>query len=121
MKLLRLFASLQLLALALLLSGCGPGAPKVTTADNKAFETASPELKQDWAQSQAAAGTNNYTVALVTLRSMLAQNLSIEQIEAVQNAMRACNAKLMKAVENGDPAAQKALEALKSSGGRASP
>ena len=121
MKHLRLFAFLQLLALALLLSGCGQGAPKVTETDNKAFETASPELKQNWAQSQAAASTNDYTTALVTLRSMLAQNLSIEQIEAVQNAMRACNAKLMKAVEKGDPAAQKAFEALKSSSGRGAP
>ena len=99
---------------ALLLCGCGQGGRKLTSADIKAFEGASPELKQNWAQAQGAAGTNDYVVAILTLRSMLHQNLSKEQLEAVQNALSTYDAKLMKAADRGDPAAQRALETLRS-------
>ena len=101
---------------AALLFGCGQSSSKLTSADLKTFDGATPQLKQNWAQAQAAGATNDYVQAIVTLRSMLSANLSKEQIEAVQNALSACDAKLMKAVNRGDAAAQKALETLRSPG-----
>jgi hypothetical protein len=101
---------------AALLFGCGQSSSKLTSADLKTFDGATPQLKQNWAQAQAAAATNDYVQAIVTLRSMLSANLSKEQIEAVHNALSACDAKLMKAVNRGDAAAQKALETLRSPG-----
>ncbi len=109
---------LALLLLALgstvLFLACGPSAPKLTSADMKVFEAASPELKQSWARAQAAAGTNNYAMAILTLRSLLPQNLSVDQVEAVQNAIRTYNVKLVNAAGRGDVAAQKGLEDLRS-------
>lgn len=111
---------LLLLSLAIgstvLFSGCGPSAPKLTSADMKAFEAASPELKQTWARAHAAAGTNDYALAILTLRSLIPQNLSVDQVEAVQNAIRTYNVKLVNAASRGDAAAQKGLEDLRSAG-----
>jgi len=97
----------------LVLFGCGKSS-KLASADQKAFETAPPELKQSWAEAQAAAGTNDYVVAIVTLRSMLGQGLSVEQIEAVQDAIRTYDGKLVTAASHGDLEAQKKLETLRS-------
>ena len=101
---------------AVLLCGCGEKTRKLTAADAKAFDSASPEIKQSWALAQAAAGTNDYVVSILTLRSMLSRGLSKEQIDAVMDALSTYDAKLMKAVNRGDPAAQKALETLRSPG-----
>jgi hypothetical protein len=100
-----------------LLFGCGKG-PKLTAADQKAFANAAPEIKQSWAQAQAAAATNDYVLAMVTLRSMLGPALSVEQIEAVQNAIRTYDAKLVNAASHGDTEAQKQLETLRSASTR---
>ena len=101
---------------AVVLCGCGQGSRKLTAADLKAFEGASPELKQSWAQAQSSSATNDYVLAILTLRSMLSRNLSKEQMDAVQHAIITCDGKLMKAADRGDVAAQKALETLRSPG-----
>ncbi len=103
----------------LLVCGCGEGTPKVSSADMKAFDGAAPELKQAWAEAHAAAATNNYGSAIMKLRLMLPQNLSVEQVEAVQSALRAYNTKLMTAADK-DPAAKKVLDDLRAAGGRPS-
>ena len=97
-----------------LLSGCGPSAAKVTSADMKAFETAPAELQRTWARAHAAGRTNDYASAILSLRSLLGQNLSVGQVEAVQNAIRAYNVKLVSAADRGDAAAQRGLETLRS-------
>ena len=104
---------LVVVSLTTLVSGCGPGAPKVTSADMKTFETAPRELQETWARANAAGQTNDYVLAILTLRSLLTQKLSVDQVEAVQNAIRAYNVKLMAAADRGDAAAQKGLETLR--------
>ena len=103
------------------LCGCGEGQPKVTSADLKAFDGAAPELKQAWAEAHAAAATNNYGAAVMKLRSMLPHDLSVPQVETIQNAMRAYNLKLLAEADKGDPAALKALEEIRASSARPSP
>jgi hypothetical protein len=110
-----LFAPIALFSIVLV-NGCGPGGRKLTSADAKAFDNASPELKERWAKAQASIATNDYVGSIVTLRSMLSAGLSKPQIDAVQDALASYDAKLMKAVDHGDPAAQKALETLRSPG-----
>lgn len=100
------------------LCGCGEGAPKVTSADMKAFEGGAPELKQAWSEAHAAAATNNFEIAIGKLRSLLSQTLTVDQTEAVQNALRAYNTKLLIAADKGDAAAKKVLEELRATGGR---
>ncbi len=116
----RLFVLLFCIALpaGTFLTGCGPSAPKVTSEDMKAFEAAPRELKETWSRAHAAAKTNDYASAILTLRSLLAQKLSVEQIEAVQDAIRAYNVKLVTAADRGDVAAQKGLETLRNSAPR---
>jgi len=115
MKNLILFLLLAV-ASAVVLGGCGPGSAKVTAANKKAFDSATPDLHRKWAQAQAAGVTNDYVQAIVTLRSMLPQSLSKEQIEAVQNAISLYFANMMKAIDRGDAAAKNALEILSSPG-----
>ena len=104
--------------LLVLVCSCSPGGRKLTSADLKAFDGATPELKQSWTRSQATAATNDYVSAILTLRAMLHQNLSKEQLDAVQNALAAYDKKLMKAANRGDAATQKALETLSSPAAR---
>ena len=82
----------------------------------KAFDGATPELQQKWARAHASGATNDYVQCILILRSMLSPSLSKDQIEAVQNALSAYDAKMMKAVSRGDPEAQKAYETLRSPG-----
>ncbi len=96
------------------LLGCGRGRGKLTAADMRAFDGAAPGIKQSWAQAQAAAETNDYVQAILTLRLLLRQDLTQQQVDAVRNALISDDAKLMRAVDRGDPAAQKALETLRS-------
>jgi hypothetical protein len=98
------------------LPGCGQSGTQLTSADLGAFDSATSEMKQRWSSAQAAAATNDYVGSILTLRSMLSPSLSKEQIQAVQKALSSVDSKLMKAVERGDPVAQKALETLNASG-----
>ncbi len=116
MKQLILITSVSLLFTALFV-GCGKSA-KLAAADQKAFANAPPEVKQPWDLAQAAAATNDYVQAIVTLRSMLNPTLSVSQIEAVQNAIRTYDAKLVSAASHGDQEAQRQLEALRSASTR---
>jgi hypothetical protein len=116
MKNLILISSVSFLFAALLV-GCGKSA-KLNSADQKAFADAAPELKQSWAEAQAAAGTNDYVLAIVTLRTMLGQGLSAPQVEAVQDAIRTYDGKLVTAASHGDLEAQKKLEDLRSAATR---
>ena len=99
---------------AALIFGCGQSSSKLTSADLKAFDGATLQLKQNWAQAHAAGATNDYVQAIVTLRAMLLRDLSKEQVQAVKDALSAFDAKMMEAVDRGDPAAKKALETLSS-------
>lgn len=102
-------------ALALVsFTGCGSDdSAKVTAANEKAFASASAELQGAWRTALAASQTNGYVLAVTTLRELGQQQLSLEQAEAVQAAMRAVNTKLTAAMGHGDAAALKAMEEIK--------
>ena len=100
-----------LLTLFVWLSGCGGTS---SSAHTKAFESASPELKESWAKVQTAEASKDYVTAIMTLRTMLPRDLTKEQRAAVENAMNNCDSRLTKAANGGDAAAQKALETLSS-------
>ena len=107
------------LAALLMLAGCGgDDSGKVTEANQKAFASAPEALQTQWKSALAASATNGYVSAITTLRAMTSQGLSIEQVEAVQAAMRAINGKLTTAIASGDAAALKAQEELKTGSAR---
>ena len=96
-----------------LFAGCGDNSSKVTSATSKAFDSAPAEVQTAWRTALAASETNGYVLAVTTLRGLAGQQLSVEQVEAVQTAMRAVSAKLTASVQRGDAAAIAAEKEIK--------
>jgi hypothetical protein len=98
----------------LLVGGCkksgsaGPGA-----AEAKAFETATPEVKQVWQAALEADHTNDYAKGLTLYYSLLSEQLTPEQREAVGMLSTGLKNRMTDAVEKGDPSAQAALQQLR--------
>jgi hypothetical protein len=97
------------------LSGCGSRSPKLAPLDQEAFNNAAPELKQLWQSGLTAAQGNDYLTAGTNFLSLLGQELTPEQIHAVQGAMASLNQRMYAAAAKGDDSAQKAIDALKTS------
>ena len=97
----------SLAAAAFLFAACGG-------PDKSVFNNAAPELKQIWNVALAADHANNYVAANTNYVSLLSQPVSVEQLLAVQTALRGLNERMQSALAKGDPAAQKAVEELKS-------
>ena len=104
---------LGVLTAGFVVAGCGRNGPGITEADSKAFATAPADTKALWEQAVAADKTSDYVAAQAAFRQLRQQSLTPEQQDAVQNAARANGEKLLHAFNKGDPAAQKAMEALR--------
>jgi hypothetical protein len=98
-----------------LLPGCGNRTAKLAPSDREVFKDAAPELKQSWESGLTADKVNDYLTAGTNFLSLLGQNLTVEQIHAVQTAMVSLNERMYAAAAKGDDSAQKAIEALKTS------
>ena len=105
------FASILLL---FVLTACSrSGGTGLTERENRAFDSASPELKQTWAAALEAGKTNDYVGAQTLLYGLLSQQLTPEQQKAVQDETTVVRNNLSAAVQRGDPAAQAALQQLR--------
>jgi hypothetical protein len=96
----------------LILGGCSKSAPGVTDRDTRAFDQASPELKQTWAAALEASKTNDYVTAETLLYGLLGQQPTAEQTDAIRKEIAALDARLRAAVAKGDPAAKAAFEQM---------
>ncbi|MCX6923765.1 MAG: hypothetical protein NT154_11240 [Verrucomicrobia bacterium] len=112
---------LGVLAAGLVLAGCGRKATGITSADAKAFANAPADIKAVWEQAIAADKSSDYVAAQAAFRQLREQHLTPEQQTAVQNAARANGENLLNAFNKGDPAAQKAMEALRQQDNRRGP
>lgn len=117
-----------LLLLLLILSGCSkpddgvnltatpPPPAEAASQLEKAFVSANHEVKQTADNASAALEAANYEQAIQSLQVIKArQNLTIEQGMAVYNSERSLEARLIAAMEAGDPNAKRAYEMLKKS------
>ncbi len=106
-----LLAGLGMIALAGLLAvGCG----KSASANAKAFDSASPEIKATWDKAQTAAKAKDYATALLTFQQLQARtDLTPDQIKAVGEAATAVSDQMYEASNKGDPAAEKAIETMR--------
>jgi hypothetical protein len=109
------------LVAGLVLAGCGQKSTEITTADLKAFSSAPADTKTLWEQAVAADKASDFMAAQAAFRQLRAQTLTPEQQVAVQHAAQANGEKLLAAFNKGDPAAQKAMEALRQQGGPRGP
>ncbi len=95
--------------------GCGRGGSGgLSGKEQHAFDKAAPELAQAWTAGVEAAKTNDYFGAEIVLYRLMRQGLTPEQKQAVEHQLTIVSDRLTAALEKGDPAAQAALEQLRS-------
>jgi hypothetical protein len=121
MKTLSIALRLSVLVAGLMLAGCGQKSAESTSADLKAFPSAPADTKTLWEQAVAAEKASDFMAAQAAFLQLRAQNLTPEQQAAVQHAAQSNGEKLLAAFNKGDPAAQKAMEALRQQGGPRGP
>lgn len=96
------------------ITGCGKGKGSDPAQLAKLFQSADPQTKADWDKASAAAETNDFVTAILTLKKLQEQpGLTPEQRTAVNDSMTAANDQLSAAVQKGDPNATKALEEIR--------
>lgn len=123
-------------AVVLLLAGCGEKSPAQNAAElERAFQVKPPDaavagpgkgprsaetdtrIQQAVSLAASALRTNGYAEAFVTLRSIqAAPQLTVDQYTAIQNARLAVEHDVAAKAAAGDPAALRALQAIKASG-----
>jgi hypothetical protein len=94
----------------LLAAGCGQKTAQLTADQNKAFDSAPPEVKQAWEKVLAADKSNDYVTAVASLDGLKKMILSDEQSKALEAERDAFGQRLMKAVDKNDPAAIQAVQ-----------
>jgi hypothetical protein len=104
------------LGVLLLLAGCGDDPYKLSSKDQAAFSSTTPEIKQAWERGLTASKGNDYLAAQTNLAPLLNGPITPEQLLALQTALGDLNQRIYTAAANGDAAAQKAVEAMKAGG-----
>jgi hypothetical protein len=94
----------------ILVAGCGQHAVKLTAEQSKAFDSAPAEVKQTWAKALAADKANDFETAAASLDSLKKMILSEPQTQALDAERAAFGERLIKAAENNDPAAVRAVQ-----------
>ena len=95
------------------LGACKRGTSEVTAAEVHAFDSATPELKQQWEIAQQAAKTNGYVASQTILYDLMRLELPPDQHQAVQHQLAIITERFNAALNNGDPEAQAALAELR--------
>ena len=99
-------------AAVLLIGGCKKSSSTGPGAEAKAFETATPEVKQVWQTALEADHTNDYAKGLTLYYSLLSEQLTPEQREAVGRLSTGLKQRMSDAAAKGDAAALAALQQL---------
>jgi hypothetical protein len=101
-------------AAVLLCGGCKKNsATGPTTSDIKAFDTATPEVKQVWQTALQADRTNDYAGGITLYFSLMREDLTPAQQEVVAKLSTSLKQRLSDAAQKGDPAAQAAVQELR--------
>jgi len=85
-----------------------------SSADQNAFEKASPEIKANWDRALAADKANDYFTASTSYANVLKEEIKLtpQQLALLESTSRALTQRMMAAAESGDPAAKQALVKL---------
>jgi hypothetical protein len=98
----------------LALSACNKSAAPAPGQQAQAFQSATPQNQADWGLALEASKTNDFVVAMLTLRKLQGQaDLTPEQRAAVKDRMTEVNDQMAAAVQKGDPDAIKAMEEIR--------
>lgn len=100
--------------ITVLLMAAGTDCHKQRDMFSDAFQTASPENQVLWQQASAAAKTNGFVVAMLSLRKLqLETTLTSYQQAAITAKMAAVDGSLSAAERAGDSEAKKAVEEIR--------
>ena len=99
---------------AMILGGCTKGDSRgPAPAEIKAFEAATPAVKQIWQAALEADRTNDFARGLGLYYSLLREDLTSEQHDAVGRLSTSLKQRLSDAAQKGDATAQAALQELR--------
>ncbi|HTL57691.1 MAG TPA: hypothetical protein VL361_18540 [Candidatus Limnocylindrales bacterium] len=104
---------LTALLLLVFVGACKRRSSELTAADSHAFDSATPELKQQWEIAVQAVNTNGYVVSQTILYDILRLELPAEQRQAAQHELAIVTERFNAALDKGDPEAQAALAELR--------
>lgn len=108
----RLLAVVGLAGLGLV--ACGKSGSSMAAGKSRLFASAPPEVKEKWDIAAAAAGTNDFALAMLSLQQLQAlTNLTAEQRQAVGQTATAISDQMYEAANKGDANAQKAIDDLR--------
>lgn len=95
--------------------GCGREKPptEISNTEKQAFDSATPEIKQAWQGGLEAVSTNDYATAQNIFYSLLNQDLTPAQRQAVSKESTIVMDRVYAGVEKQDPAALKAMEEMR--------
>lgn len=97
----------------LVLFGCGSNNTASAFKNSKAFDDAPPEIKLMWTEALEAGRTNDFENCKKLLYSLGSAATTPVQQKAVSDALATFDAKFNDCLQKGDPAAQRALDALR--------
>ncbi|MGA2865402.1 MAG: hypothetical protein ABSF95_13085 [Verrucomicrobiota bacterium] len=101
------------LSLGLACAGCKKS-DNQGAVDAKAFQAAAPEIKAAWDRALAAAQSNDYAAAYLTLRQLRAQSdLTPGQLEAINAQSTLVNDRMAAAAQKGDTNALQAIQEIR--------
>jgi hypothetical protein len=96
----------------LVVAGCGHKPSVEGALQTKAFDSASPQIKEAWGAAISGLHTNDFNVgaqiALWDLRQQTA--LTAEQRSIVEQTLKALSGRMFEAAGRGEPAALKAMK-----------
>lgn len=99
-------------------AGCGNDTPKLSAQEKALFENSTPEIKQIFENGLVADKAGNYLSAYTNYQDLMFQQLTTEQVIAMQTAMRSLNQRIYDAAAKGDAGAKAAMEYMKASNSR---
>jgi hypothetical protein len=112
MKLKKIAAMMLVLLMgAAMLTGCGKGGSKSSSAS---FDAAPAEIKAAWDKAVAADKANDYVTAVVGYKDIVRQQDKLQegQVKAVQEASGKLFQRMVDASSKGDAAARQAIATL---------
>ena len=96
--------------IAVAVSACGKKGSHLPAGDKRAFDKATPEIKELWTQALEAERTNDYYRAQVLLFEIVQRKPSDQEVEAAKAQMTLGLQKMRDAASKGDPAAKAAFD-----------
>ncbi len=99
-------------------AGCGNGTPKLSAQEKALFESSTPEIRQTFETGLAADKAGNYLSAYSNYQNLASQQLTTEQVIAMQTAMSSLTQRIYDAAAKGDAGAKAAMEYMKASNSR---